>query len=59
MRELLAAVVLGGIAFVVLAILVNGLAVAIVGGVVVFLLVGFVPRTISRSGPRGRARGPR
>ncbi len=49
MRELVAAIVLGGIAFVVLAIVVKTLVIAIVAGVVVFILVGFVPRMISRS----------
>ncbi|MGI8800815.1 MAG: hypothetical protein ACR2KV_01380 [Solirubrobacteraceae bacterium] len=58
MRELVAALVLGGIAFVVLAILVKTIAVAIVAAVVVFLLVGFVPRMISRR-PRDHVRRPR
>ncbi len=56
MKELLAAIVIGGIVFVILAILIKTIAVAIVAGVVVFLLVGFVPRTIS---DRKRSRGPR
>jgi len=58
MRELLAALILGGIAFVVLAVLIKTIAVAIVAGVVVFLLVGFVPRILSdrRGGRRPRAR---
>jgi hypothetical protein len=57
MRELLAAIVFGGIVFVVLAILVKTLAVAIVAGVVVFILVGFAPRMITgRNGRGGRVR---
>ncbi|MGI8558570.1 MAG: hypothetical protein ACR2ND_09715 [Solirubrobacteraceae bacterium] len=58
MKELLAAVVLGGIVFVVLAVIVTKtIAVAIVAGVVVFLLVGFVPRSLGRRrGARTRSR---
>lgn len=48
MTELLAAIVAGGIVFVVLAIIVKTLAVAIVAGVIIFILVGFLPRMISR-----------
>ena len=55
MKELLAAIVLGGIAFVVLALIVKTIAVAIVAGVVVFLLIGFVPRTITGGKRRPRA----
>ncbi len=58
MKELLAALILGGIAFVVLAIVVaKTIVVAIVAGVVVFLLVGFVPRMIA--GRRAASGGPR
>ncbi len=54
MIELVLAIILGGIAFVVLAIVVKTLAVAIVGGVVVFIAAGFGRRVYQEA--RGRQR---
>jgi len=54
MIELVLAIILGGIAFVVLAVVVKTLAVAIVGGVVVFIAAGFGRRVVQEA--RGRRR---
>lgn len=54
MIELVLAIILGGIAFVVLSIVVKTLAVAIVGGVVVFIAAGFGRRVFQEA--RGRRR---
>lgn len=55
MRELLAAIVVAGITFVVLAIVVKTIAVAIVGAAVMFIIVGFGPRML----PGRKTRTPR